>query len=182
MKKRNNLGQFAEGWSIRTALERFEEKFIPEPNTGCWIWMGSTVKSWKALYGTFWLNGNHLTAHRAAFIIYKGGIADDLEPDHLCRFTLCVNPQHLEAVSHRINTLRGNGATAVHARKTHCKNGHPFTSDNLYASPSCERKRICKECTRARLNRANQRRREARLPRERVEAVIRDWMIGMEAK
>ena len=36
-----------------------------------------------------------------------GPVPDSLELDHLCRNRYCVNPSHLEAVSYRVNVLRG---------------------------------------------------------------------------
>lgn len=87
----------------------------------------------------------------------RGPIPAGLHLDHLCRNTMCVNPDHLEPVTQRVNTLRGIGVAAVHAKKTHCINGHPFSGDNLvYRSNG--RWRDCREC-----RRAKDRRRQAAL-------------------
>ncbi len=61
-----------------------------------------------------------------------GQIPSGLTLDHLCRVRNCVNPAHLEPVTHRENTLRGDGVTAINARKTSCHRGHPFAGENLY--------------------------------------------------
>lgn len=61
--------------------------------------------------------------------------------DHLCGVTLCVNPAHLEVVTHRTNILRGNSPQAANARKTHCPRGHPY--DMLTSSGG----RWCSICT-----------------------------------
>lgn len=91
----------------KTLLERFEEKYTPEPNTGCWLWLGSTTHDG---YGTFSNNkrkgGNEL-AHRAAYTLFLGPIPKGLQLDHLCRVRCCVNPQHMELVSGRENVSRG---------------------------------------------------------------------------
>jgi hypothetical protein len=55
-----------------------------------------------------------------------------------------VNWDHLEAVTKRENVLRGVGATAVNARRTHCKNGHPFNVGNTYRAPGGGRH--CRSC------------------------------------
>lgn len=89
----------------------------------CWIWSGG--KNNKG-YGSFCINGKSCFAHRYSYEQIKGKIPDGLTIDHLCRNPSCVNPAHLEPVSNRENTLRGNGASAVNARKVVCKRGHPF--------------------------------------------------------
>jgi hypothetical protein len=76
-----------------------------------------------------------------------GAIPDDLQIDHLCRVTQCVNPDHLEAVTARENGRRSDNISSLNARKTHCKRGHPFDGDNLRIS-STTGERICRECIR----------------------------------
>ena len=69
--------------------------------------------------------------HREAYILEFGPIPDDLVIDHKCRFTLCVNPYHLEPVTQAENVLRGESIMANNARKTHCSKGHALTDDNV---------------------------------------------------
>lgn len=114
--------------------ERFETKYIPEPNSGCWLWTGGAT---SAGYGIIYTgNSGELpkstTAHRIAYLLFKGPIPDGLEIDHLCRVRSCVNPDHLEAVSHRVNLFRGKSISSIHSRLTHCPKGHPYSDDNLY--------------------------------------------------
>lgn len=99
----------------------------------CWLWTGS--KDWKG-YGRFttspapcksWL------AHRLAYWLIRGELISGLQMDHLCRNPGCINPFHLEQVTSRENTLRGQGNSAVNAKKTHCIRGHPFSPENTYS-------------------------------------------------
>lgn len=64
----------------------------------------------------------------------------------LCRNRSCVNPAHLEPVTHAENTLRGIAPSAQNAKKTHCFRGHPFTGKNVRIALNGQR--ICKECRR----------------------------------
>ncbi len=79
-------------------------------------------------------------AHREAYVETYGEIPDGLEIDHLCRTRSCVNPQHLEAVTHQENMAR-----SLPAQKTHCINGHEFTPENTYRDPR-HQQRYCRVC------------------------------------
>jgi hypothetical protein len=109
----------------------------------CWLWTGS--RNWGG-YGQFRLHQRLLLAHRWAYEFCVGPIPEGLTLDHLCRVHNCVNPEHLEAVTHRENVLRGTGPTALNAARTHCVNGHAFTPDNLY--PLATGHRRCAACRR----------------------------------
>jgi hypothetical protein len=75
-------------------------------------------------------------------------IPSGMEPDHLCRVHCCVNPQHVEVVTGRINTLRGEGPSAQAARRTHCLSGHLLGGINLGVRSRGNGERYCKECKR----------------------------------
>mgnify|MGYP001578520461 CR=1 FL=1 len=120
----------------------------------CWLWTGPTMSSG---YGLVWYKGHRWLAHRLAWVLCKGvSIDSSLELDHLCRDPKCVNPSHLDAVSHRTNILRGIGPSACNARKTRCIRGHdllgPRTSV-LYRKKSGNHHRLCLECQKERHNR-----------------------------
>ncbi len=116
--------------------------------TGCWIWQRSCHRG----YGQLWANGTMNRAHRIAYELVKGPIPKSLTIDHLCRNRACINPDHLEAVTMRKNVLRGNGPTAINARKTHCKRGHPFDAANTRMS---KLGRNCRACDHARYTPVN---------------------------
>jgi hypothetical protein len=119
--------------------ERFWDKAMPCPMSGCWLWVGSTRRG----YGQAWSGDTVSPAHRYAYEAAHGALPSGTVLDHLCRIRCCVNPAHLEPVSDRVNVRRGNSPSAVNARKTHCKYGHALTPDNTYVWPSG---RACKTC------------------------------------
>jgi hypothetical protein len=87
-----------------TVIERFKSYIIYRPGTRCWLWCGSTDTSG---YGKILVRRKLIPAHRLAYEYYVGPIPAGLEIDHLCRVRHCVNPDHLEAVTHRENLMRG---------------------------------------------------------------------------
>src|SRR5258708_23227499 len=94
----------------------------------CWEWRGRRTAGG---YGEAHDGREALYAHRVAYEHAKGSIPVGLEIDHLCRHPWCVRPSHLEAVTHRVNDIRGVTVIAQNARKTHCKHGHPLDGPNL---------------------------------------------------
>lgn len=154
-----------------TAEERFWAKVdrngpVPDyrPDLGpCWIWTGATQFG----YGRFSYGGFDGTrgyvAHRFSYEALVGPIPEGLVLDHLCRVRNCVNPAHLEPVTHRENSLRGVGIPAQNAQKTRCVNGHTLAPENLTVRAHKRECHICalrrKAAYRARVR---QRREQAR--------------------
>jgi hypothetical protein len=126
--------------------DRFWKKCIPEPNTGCWLWIANSTHDG---YGMIFWGGGKLMAHRVSYERLIGPIPAGLQLDHTCRTRCCVNPAHLEPVTNRENQMRGVSFSAVNATKTHCPQGHTYDAKNTavykgYGS------RVCRACTRAR--------------------------------
>lgn len=99
-----------------------------EKTEGCWLWLGWLTE--EGGYGRFRYDRGRVVAHRFAYELLVGPIPPGLELDHLCRTRRCVNPAHLEPVTHRENTLRGISPAARHAIKTHCPQAHPYDETN----------------------------------------------------
>lgn len=127
-----------------TDLERFKRFIMPEPNSGCWLWIGGIKANG---YGVFRpsLSRRSMNAHRVAYQLFKGPIPTE-SIDHKCRVRCCVNPDHLEAVTQRENVLRGVSIPALNAAKTSCHKGHAFTPENTWFEKN--KGRHCRECHR----------------------------------
>lgn len=142
----------------RPLRERFEERYVPEPNSGCWIWTAGlngdgygTIRRSRPSRG---VKGRHVGAHVAAYEMFVGPVPVGKELDHRCRVRCCVNPAHLEPVEHAENIRRGAAHDAIRATfaaRTHCLNGHEFAAGNVYWATSRGRLvRDCLTCRRAR--------------------------------
>jgi hypothetical protein len=129
-------------FQLQDAPARFEAFVMPEPNSGCWIWLGAVQKNG---YGHFWIDGRTVRAHRHAYIEKYGPIPDDLVLDHKCRVRCCVNPDHLELVTTKENIRRGDTGKAQKL-KTHCPKGHAYDEKNTRICALG--KRICRACDR----------------------------------
>ena len=112
-------------------------------------------------YGRFTIKRKSFQAHIISYEMKNGLMKNGLELDHLCRNRWCVNPDHLEAVTHRENCLRGTGMTAINAKKTHCKNGHEFSKENtrIIINRYGNKQRNCRICCRKIKNESAKRKR-----------------------
>lgn len=77
-------------------------------------------------YGGIWIEGKKDYVHRVVYRLLVGDIKPKMHIDHTCRNRLCCNPRHLEQVTSKVNTLRGDSPPAQNARKEKCNQGHPL--------------------------------------------------------
>ena len=111
------------------------------------MWLGAMAQ----VYGLFTIDyhgighRNQKSPHIVAYELRHGSVPCGLELDHKCNTPLCINPDHLEAVTHRENVKRSQSPFGINARKTECPKGHPLAGDNLYLTPNGRRNcRICR--------------------------------------
>lgn len=116
---------------------------------GCWLWQLGKTKG----YGVMRHNGKTVYVHRLLYEERYGPVPRGSELDHVCRVPACVNPDHLEAVSHQQNTKRH------HLAKPACPHGHPYDGANTYVNPKTGH-RTCKRCRAEGMRRAATRRKQ----------------------
>lgn len=117
-----------------TPDERFDRKWVLDPDTGCHIWQDHLISG----YGQFRIQrGVQVMAHTYAYERANGPVPDGLILDHICHpddgscpggvciHRQCCNPDHVRPVTRGENTLRSaTGRSAVNARRTECIRGH----------------------------------------------------------
>lgn len=125
--------------------KRIEDKINKQGPNGCWLWTGSLNKYG---YGQTSIDRKRgVQSHIVVYQILVGEIPTGMELDHLCRVRPCVNPDHLEVVTHKVNIQRGDSG-GPQLRRTHCPAGHPYDEVNTYHTP--KGKRACRQCAKAR--------------------------------
>ena len=130
--------------SYRWPVLRFIEKVKPDGH--CWRWVASIDRSTG--YGKFSVGYMMKWAHRCSFELFSGQITSGLDIDHTCRNRWCVNPDHLEPVTHAENMRRSPIVGKNQSVKTHCPHGHEYTSRNTYRRKGT---RFCRSCRDQRL-------------------------------
>lgn len=157
----------------------YEHYIEPEPNSGCWLWVGSRFRPLFGAvgYGKLRRGAKQVEAHRVVYESERGPIPPGLTLDHLCRNRCCVNPTHLEPITRGQNVLRGESFSAVNIRKTHCIRGHAFEGGNVryFYSNNGGQHRGCRACEHLRYSRSR-----TALLTEKVVGVEADRLVGGE--
>lgn len=128
-------------------------------DNGCWHWTGWITESG---YPQIQVNRKSTRAHRWVYnicvapLLAKPGEPGHLQVDHMCHnedescsggkrclHRRCVNPNHLRAVTQKVNVLAGKTFAARNAAATHCIQGHEYTPENTYLWRGG---RHCKKC------------------------------------
>ena len=123
---------------------RIKQKIKILPN-GCWEWIGAKLKKPYGNYGQIRIgtreNNKLKRAHVISYILYKGEIPNGKEIYHICRNTLCVNPDHLQAITHEENCKRRKDSGLQF-----CKHGHKYTIETTYINTRGIREcRVCRK-------------------------------------
>ena len=130
--------------TLMTLPEKVAAKIMPVED-GCWLWTASLRLNG---YGQMQWDGKNHGAHRLVYELLVGPIPPGLEVDHLCRVRSCVNPDHMEPVTHQENSARGLRGR-LSTPKTHCPRNHPYSRENLYVHPTSGAP-VCRACKKAR--------------------------------
>ena len=106
-----------------TTRERFEEKYMPVPESGCWLWEGAWFPNG---YGSITINRKAHGAHRVSWELFRGHIPDEQQVLHHCDVKCCVNPDHLF-----LGTSRDNNADRAAKGRNRDQRGENNSSAKL---------------------------------------------------
>lgn len=101
-------------------LDKLTNKYIPEPNSGCWLWIGGVQAEG---YGLIRDGIKRAKAHRVSYKLFKGNIPAGLVVRHICDTPECINPDHLVLGTHkdnsddRVKRNRQSKGSSVHSAK-----------------------------------------------------------------
>lgn len=126
---------------------KFPERFWAkvEKTETCWLWHGYRNKLGYGRVGDPKDTRRNVMAYRVAYELERGPIPPGFELDHLCRVPACVNPAHLEAVTHRENVMRGQNPSIRVFLTGICRRGH---DGSLAGFAPTSRGRTCRQCKR----------------------------------
>lgn len=137
-------------YSVEPTLQEYlQERSIPVPESGCWLWM--TAQTEKG-YGKGRYPG-YVTrrAHKLSWIAFRGEVPENLIVCHKCDTPSCINPNHLYLGTNAQNQAdKRRKISEAYAKRTHCLHGHELTESNQkdWLDHTGKRYIICRECSR----------------------------------
>jgi hypothetical protein len=84
------------------AIDRFNKKYIIDPESQCWLWTASKNNSG---YGLLRVGNKIYKAHRFSYEYFVGPLDSSLEICHNCANAACVNYQHLRQDTRSSNMI-----------------------------------------------------------------------------
>lgn len=127
-------------FQLEDPMHRFMDKIDLGDNL-CWLFPYTD----KYGYATLYFGRSPEKGHRFMYTVFKGDIPNGYEIDHLCGVKRCINPDHLEAVSHTENMRR------LYANMKSCRRGHEYTPENFRTTINNGYiTRFCRVCDRLR--------------------------------
>lgn len=129
----------------KTVQQRFHERYEIDPVSGCWNWTaGLNGKGYAYIWTGPNRKGDTKQAYKVGWEFKHGPVPDSKELHHTCENPRCVNPDHLQLLTRKQHCRLDSSVVALNARKTHCKRGHKFTTENTYTNPKGSR--VCRVC------------------------------------
>lgn len=122
---------------------------IPEPNSGCWIWMRATTGGKVGVYPVWRWEGRRVQATHLALKLRGVEVPKGSDACHHCDNPYCVNPDHLFVGTRKDNMRDAQTKNRLvgYGKREVCKQGHPLSGDNVYTFPNSG-KRGCRICRR----------------------------------
>ena len=114
-------------------------KFVSKQENGCWIWHAAISSTG---YGCYWFEGRVESAHIASYKMHVGSIPSGMELDHTCNVPRCVNPTHLNPVTHQQN-IQLAFQRVPKKKSAKCKRGHDLTGENRASWGTGDYCKIC---------------------------------------
>ena len=134
--------------TYRDISDMLEANSIPEPNSGCAIWLRG-VAGGKTKYPVWNWKGRRRQVTHLALETKGVEVPKDFDACHRCDNTFCINPDHLFVGTRKVNMTDAQmkGRLVGYGKREFCKHGHPLSGDNLYINPGSGKRR-CRTCGR----------------------------------